>query len=137
MLNAVLNNNTGKLMEMRHLLRLRNPKYTKLWGKSYTQELRQLAQGVSGTKGTDTIVFIRYNKIPLYRRRHIIRGFGPFVPSFFLFRREICSFLDGLTVSCITKNRTGEQQTASNFLTPWKSPPLMITKSHSLSSGTC
>jgi hypothetical protein len=27
MLNAVLNNNTGKLMEMRHLLR--NPKYTK------------------------------------------------------------------------------------------------------------
>jgi hypothetical protein len=31
MLNAVLNNYTGKLMEMRHLLR--NPKYTKLWGK--------------------------------------------------------------------------------------------------------
>ncbi len=57
MLNAVLNNNTGELMEMRHILR--NPKYTKLWGKLYTKELGGLAQGVSRTKGTDTIVFIR------------------------------------------------------------------------------
>jgi hypothetical protein len=69
MLNAVINNNTGKLMEMCHLLC--NPKYTKLWGKLYTKELGQLAQGVSGTKSTDTIVFIWYNKIPLDRRRHI------------------------------------------------------------------
>jgi hypothetical protein len=38
MLNAVLNNNTGKLMEMRHLQQC-NPKYTELWGKSYTKEL--------------------------------------------------------------------------------------------------
>jgi hypothetical protein len=45
MLNAVLNNNTGELMEMRHLLC--NPKYTKSWGKSYTKELGRLAQGVS------------------------------------------------------------------------------------------
>jgi hypothetical protein len=72
MLNAVLNNNTGKLMEMPHLLH--NPKYTKLWGKLYTKELGQLAQGVSGMKGTDNIVFIRYNKIPLNRRRHITYG---------------------------------------------------------------
>ncbi len=72
MLNAVLNNNTSKLMEMHHLLR--NPKYTKLWDKLYTKELEQLAQGVSGTKGTDTIVFIRYNKIPFNRRRHITYG---------------------------------------------------------------
>jgi hypothetical protein len=69
MLNAVLNNNTSELMEMHHLLH--NPKYTKFWGKSYTKELRRLAQGVSGTTGTDTIVFIRYNDIPLDRRRHI------------------------------------------------------------------
>jgi hypothetical protein len=69
MLNAVLNNDTVKLMEMRHLLC--NPKYTKQWGKLYTKELGRLAQGVSGTKGTDTIVFIKYNKIPLDRRRHI------------------------------------------------------------------
>ncbi len=69
MLNAVLNNDTGELMEMRHLLR--NPKYTKLWGKLYTKELGLLAQGISGTKGTDTIVFIKYDKIPLDRKRHI------------------------------------------------------------------
>ncbi len=37
----------------------------------YTKELGQLAQGVSGTKGTDDIVFIKYNKKPLDRRRHI------------------------------------------------------------------
>ncbi len=69
MLNAVLNNNTSNLMEMQHLLR--NPKYTKLWVKLYTKELGQLAQGVSGTKDTDTIVIIKYNKISLDRRRHI------------------------------------------------------------------
>ncbi len=69
MLNAVLNNNTGKLMEMCHLLR--NPKYTKLWGKLYTKELGQIAQGMVGMNGTDTIVFIKYNKVPLDRRRHI------------------------------------------------------------------
>ncbi len=72
MLNAVLNNNTYKLMEMCHLLC--NPKYTKLWGKLYTKELGRLAQGVSGTKGTDTIVFIRYTKILLDRMRHITYG---------------------------------------------------------------
>ncbi len=72
MLNAVLNNETRKLMEMCHLLR--NPKYTKLWGMSYTKELGQLAQGVSGTKGTDTVVFIKYGEIPLERRRHITYG---------------------------------------------------------------
>jgi hypothetical protein len=37
MLNAVLNNNIGELMEICHLLR--NPKSTKLWGKSYNKEL--------------------------------------------------------------------------------------------------
>jgi hypothetical protein len=72
LLKAFLNNDTGKLMEMRHLLR--NPKYTKLWGKSYTKDFGRLAQGVSGMKGTDTIVFIRYNKIPLNRSRHITYG---------------------------------------------------------------
>ena len=38
MLNAVLNKDTGNLMEMRQFLQ--NPKYSKLWRKSYTKELR-------------------------------------------------------------------------------------------------
>ena len=56
MLNAVLDMTTGELLEMRHLLV--NPKYKELWGKSYTKELGQLAQGVPGVTGTDTITFI-------------------------------------------------------------------------------
>jgi hypothetical protein len=63
MLNAVLNMTTGKLMEMRHLLV--NPKYKDLWGKSYTKELGQLAQDIPGVTGTDTIIFIRHNEVPL------------------------------------------------------------------------
>ncbi len=62
-LNAVLDMNTGKLLEMRHLLV--NPKYKDLWGKSYTTELSRLAQGISGiSNGTDTIVFIAHDEIP-------------------------------------------------------------------------
>jgi hypothetical protein len=72
MLNALFNNNTSRPIEVRHLLR--NPKYTKLWSKSYTKELKRLAQGVSGMKTTDTIVFIKYGKVPLNRRRHILHG---------------------------------------------------------------
>jgi hypothetical protein len=64
-LNTVLNRDTGELMEMRHLLK--NPKYSDLWGKSYTKELGRLAQGIPGMKGTDTIVFIKYEDIPLDR----------------------------------------------------------------------
>jgi hypothetical protein len=60
MLNVVLNKDTGDLMKMRQLLK--NPKYTNLWGKLYTKELGQLAQGIPGTKDMDTIVFIKYKK---------------------------------------------------------------------------
>jgi hypothetical protein len=56
-------------MEMRQLLQ--NPKYSEVWGKSYTKELGRQAQGVPGTKGTETIVFIKYDDIPLDRRRHV------------------------------------------------------------------
>ena len=63
MINAVLNKDTGDLMEMQQLLH--NPQYVNLWGKSYTKELGQLAQSIPGRKGTDSIVFIKYDKIPL------------------------------------------------------------------------
>jgi hypothetical protein len=57
MLNTVLNMDTGKFMEMKHLLV--NPKYKEVWGKLYSTELGRLAQGIPGvSKGTDTIVFI-------------------------------------------------------------------------------
>jgi hypothetical protein len=45
------------------------------------------------------------------------------LPQFFWFRQDFFSFLDSLTVFCVTKNQTDKQKTASNFSTPWKSPP--------------
>jgi len=55
--NAVLNKDTGELLEMRHLLA--NPKYKDVLGESYTTELGHLAKGIPGvSKGTNTIVFI-------------------------------------------------------------------------------
>ncbi len=65
MLIAVLNMTTSELMEIRHLLV--NSKYKDLWGKSYTKELGRLVQGVPGVTGTDTIIFIQCNKVPLKR----------------------------------------------------------------------
>jgi hypothetical protein len=73
MLNAVLDMVTGKLMEMKHLLV--NPKYKEVWGKSYTTELGHLAQGIPGvSKGTDTIVFKRWGKIPIDQINDVTYG---------------------------------------------------------------
>ena len=63
-INAVLDRDTGELLEMRHLLV--NPKYKDVWGKSYTTELGHLAQGIPGvSEGTNTIVFITRDEIPM------------------------------------------------------------------------
>ncbi len=73
MLNAVLDMDTGKLMEMKHLLV--NPKYKEVWGKLYTTELGRLAQGIPGvSKGTDTIVFIQWDKVPIDQIKDITYG---------------------------------------------------------------
>jgi hypothetical protein len=70
MLHAVLDKTTGHLMEMRH--HLVNPKYKELWGKSYTKELRCLAQGMPGvSKGTNTIIFIHHENIPHNCKRDV------------------------------------------------------------------
>jgi hypothetical protein len=72
-LNAVLDMDTSKLLEMQHLLV--NPKYKELWGKSYTTELGCLAQGIpSVRKGMDTIVFIARNEIPFARLKDVTYG---------------------------------------------------------------
>ena len=63
MLNAVLNNETGELMEYRHLVS--NPKYRDTWKNAYGKELGRLAQGLPGiVQGTNTIVFIRRADVP-------------------------------------------------------------------------
>jgi hypothetical protein len=69
--HTILDKTMGHLMEMRHLLV--NPKYKELWGKSYTKELRHLAQGMPGvSKGTNTIIFIRREDIPHDRKRNVM-----------------------------------------------------------------
>jgi hypothetical protein len=71
------------------------------------------------------------------QHRNSVLG-GPahlFPPFFFGFGGKHFPFPDGLTASHLTKNWTDEQQTASNFLTPWKLPPPMIAKFCSISSS--
>ena len=73
LLNAVLGMDTGELLEMRHLLV--NPKYKELRGKLYTTELGCLAQGIpSVSKGTDAIVFIAHNEIPITQLKDVMYG---------------------------------------------------------------
>ena len=43
---AVLDGDTGKLLEYRHLMK--NPKYKKIWGNSFGNEVGRLAQGMPG-----------------------------------------------------------------------------------------
>jgi hypothetical protein len=73
MLNTVLDKDTGELMEMKHLLV--NPKYKEAWGKLYTTELGRLAQGIPGvSKGTDTIVFILQDEVPIDQIKDVMYG---------------------------------------------------------------
>ena len=63
MINAVMNEETGKLLEYRHIMN--NPKYLQLFATSYSKELGRLAQGMPGkTEGTNTIYFIDKADIP-------------------------------------------------------------------------
>ena len=73
MINAVLDEDTGELMEYRHLMK--SPKYRQLYGKSYAKELGRLAQGMPGqVEGTNTIFFIDKADIPTARWRDVTYG---------------------------------------------------------------
>ena len=70
---AVLDRSTGELLEYWHL-RI-NPKYRKVWGKSFGDEIGRLAQGMPNqVDGTDTMFFIDENKIPQNRQRDVKYG---------------------------------------------------------------
>ena len=62
-LNAIFTEDTGELMEYRHLIK--DPKYSTIWRKAYGKELGRLAQGIPGiVQGTNTIVFIAKDDVP-------------------------------------------------------------------------
>jgi hypothetical protein len=66
MVNAVMDLETGDMMEYRHLLK--NPKYRETWSKAFGKEIGRLAQGQKGVvDGTDALDFIHPNDIPAER----------------------------------------------------------------------
>jgi hypothetical protein len=73
--NAVLDNNTGDLLEYCHLIK--HPKYKDTWSKSFGKEIRCLATV------TETIFFINKTKIPKDRK------------SDKMYARIECVFCDG------------------------------------------
>jgi len=72
-LNAILNEDTGELMEYRHLIK--DPKYSTIWRKAYGKELGRLVQGIPGiVQDTNTIVFIAKDDVPTDRCRDVTYG---------------------------------------------------------------
>ena len=80
-INAVLDKDTGELMEYRRLMK--NPKYRPLYRNSYAKELGRLAQGMPGlADGTNTICFIPKKDVQVDRWRdvtykHIVVNYRP------------------------------------------------------------
>ena len=63
MLNAILNEETGEIMEYQHIMK--SPQYMNLYKNSYSKELGRLAQGIPDVvKGTNTIFFIDKADVP-------------------------------------------------------------------------
>ena len=59
---AILNEETGRSLEFRHLIKL--DKYQDIWMNSFANELERLAQGIRVISGTDTINFIPFFDVP-------------------------------------------------------------------------
>jgi hypothetical protein len=71
--SRILNEDTGKLMEYRHLIK--NPKYSTIWKKAFWKELGRLAQGIPDTvHGTNTIIFIPKHDIPVDHQKDVTYG---------------------------------------------------------------
>ena len=72
MANSVIGDN-GEQLEYRHLVA--NPKTKSTWTHSYGNEIGRLAQGMPGRNtGTNTIVFIKKNQVPLARAKDVTYG---------------------------------------------------------------
>ena len=68
--HAVLDQETGELLEYRQLLK--HPKFRDVWNRSASDEFGRLAQGIGGRiKGTDTIRFVHKHEIPQDRFKDV------------------------------------------------------------------
>jgi hypothetical protein len=77
-LGAIINNNTGAILENQHLVK--NPATKSVWETSFVNKIGHLFQGIQNLKGTDTCFFIKKllvptNKRPTYGR--IVCNFRP------------------------------------------------------------
>ena len=67
---AVMDKETGKMLNYRNLIRL--PKYKEIWSRSSANEFGRLANGVGGRiKGTNTIKFIMEHEVPKQRKKDV------------------------------------------------------------------
>lgn len=70
MIGAVMDSDTGDMLEYRHLLK--NPKYRETWSKAFGKEIGRLAQEQEGVvEGMDALHFIEYDDIPTDRRKDV------------------------------------------------------------------
>eukprot|EP00804_Cyclotella_cryptica_P004359 CCRYP_017999-RA/>CCRYP_017999-RA protein AED:0.23 eAED:0.24 QI:0/0/0/1/0/0/4/0/900 len=68
--HAVLDQETGELLEYRQLLK--HPRFKDVWNRSAADKFGRLAQGVGGrVKGTDTIRFIHKHEVPQNRFKDV------------------------------------------------------------------
>ena len=65
--NAIIDEETGKLLEYRDLVKME--KYQDTWTTSLANDLGRLAQGIRGVPGTNNFFFIPGSDIPKDRRK--------------------------------------------------------------------
>jgi len=65
-IGAVLDDDTGAVLEYRHLIK--SDKYRRIWVYSFANELGRLFQGIRDIPGTDTCFFIRKSQVPKHKR---------------------------------------------------------------------
>ena len=68
--HAVLDQETGELLEYRRLLK--HPRFKEVWNRSAADEFGRLAQGIGGRiKGTNTMQFVHKKDIPFDRLKDV------------------------------------------------------------------
>ena len=73
MISAVLDEDTGELMEYRNLMN--NPKYSPLYRKSYTKWIVWLVHGKTGmVEGKNSTLLIEETDVPADRLRDVMYG---------------------------------------------------------------
>ena len=65
-IGAVLDDDTGAVLEYRHLIK--SEKYKSIWVHSFANELGRLFQGIRDIPGTDTCFFIKKSQVPKHKR---------------------------------------------------------------------